>query len=79
MMGDPAEEFHMALDGEGRINLPSPRRHGMGALLASATTISWPESTPTAQATMIIQPRQVTPWSNTDLPLEQRHARQEGK
>jgi hypothetical protein len=39
MMGDSAEGFPTALDGEGRTNLPSPRRYGVGAPLALATTI----------------------------------------
>jgi hypothetical protein len=50
MTGDSVEEFHTALDGEGRIDLPSPRRHDMGASTAPATTIPWLETTPTAQA-----------------------------
>jgi hypothetical protein len=39
------EKLHMATDGEGRIDLPSPRRRSMGALPDPATTISWLEST----------------------------------
>jgi hypothetical protein len=46
--GDSVEEFHTTSDGEGRINLPSPRSHGTGALCAPTTAISWPESTLTA-------------------------------
>jgi hypothetical protein len=57
MTGDSIEEFHTALDGEGRINLPSPRRHSTGASTAPTTTIPWPETTPTAQAMMTILPR----------------------
>jgi hypothetical protein len=54
MMGDSVAEFHMALDGEGRIDLLSTRMYGMGASLAPATTISRLESTPTARALMTI-------------------------
>jgi hypothetical protein len=70
MTGDSAEEFRTTSDGERRIDLPSPRRHGTGAWPASATTISWPKSTPSAQATMTISPRQATQRLDTDLPLE---------
>jgi hypothetical protein len=31
MIADAIEEFHTASDGEGGINLPSPRRHGVKA------------------------------------------------
>jgi hypothetical protein len=48
MMGDSVEEFHAASDGEGRIDLPSLRRHNTGASPAPATTISRLESNPTA-------------------------------
>jgi hypothetical protein len=34
MTGDSAEEFHTTSDGEGRIDLPSPRRHDTGASIA---------------------------------------------
>jgi hypothetical protein len=54
MMGDSTKEFHMTSNGEGRIDLPSPRRHGAVASPAPATTISRPASTPTAQALMTI-------------------------
>jgi hypothetical protein len=59
MMGDSAEEFPTTLNGEGRINLLSPKRHGMGAPPASAMTIPWLENPPTAQATTTIPPLQV--------------------
>jgi hypothetical protein len=57
MTGDSVEEFHMTSDREGRIDLPSPRRHGTGASTAPATTISWSETTLTAQAMMTILPQ----------------------
>jgi hypothetical protein len=79
MTGDSAEELHTASDGEGRIDLPSPRTSGMGASPTPATTISWPESTPIAQAIATILPRQPTPRSNTDLPIERQRAHQVGK
>jgi hypothetical protein len=65
MMGD------MASDGEGRIDHPSPRRCGMEFSPAPATTISWSESIPIAQATETIPPWQATPRSDTNLPIEQ--------
>jgi hypothetical protein len=59
---DSIEEFHTASNGEGRIHLPFPRRHGAWALTSPATTILWPETTPTAQAMMTNPPQQVAPW-----------------
>jgi hypothetical protein len=59
MTGDSIDEFHTASDGEGRIDLPSPRRHGTGPSTAPATTILWSETTPTAQAIKTILPRHV--------------------
>jgi hypothetical protein len=56
MTWDFTKEFHMTSDGEGRIDLPSPRRHGMGASTTPATTISWPEGTLTTQAMVIVPP-----------------------
>jgi hypothetical protein len=56
MIGDSIEEFHMASDGEGRIDLPSPRRHSTGASITPTTTIPWLETTPTTQAMMTILP-----------------------
>jgi hypothetical protein len=61
MTGDSIEEFHTGTDGEGSVNLPSPRRHGTGALTTPATTISWSETSPTAQAMRTILPRQAVP------------------
>jgi hypothetical protein len=48
----------MTSDGEGRIDLPSPRRHDTGAPTAPATNIPWPETT---QAMTTIIPRPVVP------------------
>jgi hypothetical protein len=61
MTRDSVEEFHMTSYGEGRIDLSSARRHGMGASTALATTIPWLETTLTAQAMMTILPWQVAP------------------
>jgi hypothetical protein len=61
MIGDSTKEFHAASDEEGWIDLLSPRRHDMGASLTPAITISWPENTPTTQATAMIQPPENTP------------------
>jgi hypothetical protein len=54
MIGDSTEEFHMASDEEEGFDLPSSRRHGVGAPPAPATTISWSENTLTTQAMMLI-------------------------
>jgi hypothetical protein len=43
MMGDSAEEFNIASDGEGRIDLPSPRRCSLMSSPVPATTISFLE------------------------------------
>jgi hypothetical protein len=51
----------------------------MGASPSPATTISWPESTPTTQATTTILPWQAMPQPDTDLLLERWCAHQEGK
>jgi hypothetical protein len=40
MIGNSTEEFYMASNGEGGIDLPSPRRHGTGASPAPTITIS---------------------------------------
>jgi hypothetical protein len=71
MTGDSTKEFHMTLDGEGALSLPSPRRHGTGAPLAPTTTMSWPENTPTTQAMTMIPPQLTASRSATDLPFEQ--------
>jgi hypothetical protein len=47
MIGDSTEEFHMASDGEVGLDLPTHRRHGLGASPAPATTMLQPENTPT--------------------------------
>jgi hypothetical protein len=57
MIGDSTEEFHMASDREGGIDLPSPRRDSTEASPAPATTISWLKDTSTTQATVTIPPR----------------------
>jgi hypothetical protein len=70
MMGDSTEEFPTSSDGEGGIDLLSPKRHGTGAPPASPMTIPRPKNHPTAQATTTIPPRQATQRSDTNLPLE---------
>jgi hypothetical protein len=47
MIRDNAEMFHTASDEQGGIGLPSPKRHNTGASPAPATTMLWPENTPT--------------------------------
>jgi hypothetical protein len=74
MIGDSIEGFYMTSNEEGRIDLPSPRRHKMGALIAPAATISWPQITPTTQAIVAIPPQQATPWSDTNHTFERRRA-----
>jgi hypothetical protein len=61
MTGDSIEEFHMALDGEGRIDLPSPQRNGTRASTTLATAILWLETTLIAQAMTTILAWKVTP------------------
>jgi hypothetical protein len=67
MAGDFTKEFHTASDGEGRINLPSPRRHDTGGFNHPATTIPWLETTLTAQSMTTILPCQVAPWHEPPL------------
>jgi hypothetical protein len=57
MAGDSAEGFPMAPNGEGRTDIPSPRRYGVKAPPTSTTTILQPENPPIDQATMTIPPR----------------------
>jgi hypothetical protein len=54
MIGDSIKEFHMTSDKEGKIDLPSLRRHDTEASTAPATTIPWPGTTLAAQAMMTI-------------------------
>jgi hypothetical protein len=56
MMGDSAEGFSTAPVGEGRTDLPSPRRHDTRAMPASTTTIPRPENPLANQATTTIPP-----------------------
>jgi hypothetical protein len=56
MIEDSTEEFHTASEGEGVSNLPSPRRHDVGALLAPVTSIAWLEDTLTTQGMTTIPP-----------------------
>jgi hypothetical protein len=51
IIGNSTEEFHTTSGREGGSDLPSPRRHGMGASPAPTITISYLENTPTTQAT----------------------------
>jgi hypothetical protein len=51
----------------------------MGDSPAAAATISWPESTPTAQASVTIPSWQVTSRLDTYLPHDQRRTHLEGK
>jgi hypothetical protein len=75
MIGHSTEELHTTFDREGGgIKLPSPRRHGTGALPAPTTTISWLENVPTTQAMAMIPL-----WPDTEVPFERRHAHQEEK
>jgi hypothetical protein len=68
MTGDSAEEFLMVPRGEGSFGLPSPRWHGIGALLAPVTTTPQMENTPAAQATTMVLLWMATPRPETDLP-----------
>jgi hypothetical protein len=53
---DSVEEFLTTSSGEGGFNLPSPRRHDMGALLAPITTTPWMENAPITQAMTTVPP-----------------------
>jgi hypothetical protein len=53
---DSIEEFLTTSSGEGGFNLPSPRRHGMGAPLAPITTTPWMENAPITQAMTTVPP-----------------------
>jgi hypothetical protein len=68
MMGDSIEEFPVASNGEGWIDLLSPKRHGTGAPPVSAMTIPRLENPPIARATATIPPWQATLRSDTNLP-----------
>jgi hypothetical protein len=79
MIEDSAEEFYTASSGERSFDLPVSRRHDTGDLPALIATTPWPEDTPTTQAMWMVPPQALTPWSDTNLPLKQRHAFQEGQ
>jgi hypothetical protein len=72
--GNSVEDLPTSSNGEGRIDLPSFRRHDTGTQPTSATTIPQLENPSTAQATMTIPSRQATPRSDTNLPLERQRA-----
>jgi hypothetical protein len=69
MTEDSVEGFHTASNGEGRIDLPFPRRHDVGASTAPGTTIPWSETTLTSITMMTIPPRQEAPQH--EPPLEE--------
>jgi hypothetical protein len=56
MPGNPTKEFHTTSDREGRINLPSPRRHDIGVSTIPTTTIPCSETALTTQSMMTILP-----------------------
>jgi hypothetical protein len=58
----------MASSGEGGFDLPSSRRHGMGAPPDPIATTPWLEEAPTTQAMTTIPPRALASWPNTGLP-----------
>jgi hypothetical protein len=63
MIGDPTEGCSTASDEEGRIDLPTPKRHVMGAQPALAATTPRLENPPTVQATATTPSLQATPRS----------------
>jgi hypothetical protein len=69
----------MTSDKEGRLILPSPRRHDMGPLPAPATTMSWLENTPTTQAMTTIPMWPAVSQLDINLPFKRLRAHQEGK
>jgi hypothetical protein len=60
----------MASDREGWFDIPSPRRHSMGALPSPTTTVSRSGNTLVAQPVARIPLQQAAPWPDTDLPFE---------
>jgi hypothetical protein len=70
MIEDSAEEFLMASSGERSFSLPSPRRCDTGSSLAPNTTTLKMENASATQATTMVPPRIVAPWSKTYLPFE---------
>jgi hypothetical protein len=60
-VGDYTKEFHTALDGGRRVDLPSPRRHSTGASTVPAMTIPWLETTTTTQPTTTTPLRPAVP------------------
>jgi hypothetical protein len=71
MIEDTFEEFHMVSSREGGSGLPSPRRHGTGALPAPIITTPRMENALATQAMTIVPPRMAAPRPNTSLPFEQ--------
>jgi hypothetical protein len=72
---DSAEEFLMALSGEGGSNLPSPRRRGTGAPFAPVTTTPQMENARATQDTMMFPPWTAAPQPDIGLPFKQWRAR----
>jgi hypothetical protein len=56
MIEDSTEEVLIVSSGDGGFDLPSPRRHSMGASLTPITTIPQMENAPAAQGTMTVPP-----------------------
>jgi hypothetical protein len=79
MIEDSAKELLTALSGEGSFVVPSPRRRGMGASLASNTTTQWMEDALAALAMMIVPPRMVVAWLETGLSSERCTTHHEGR
>jgi hypothetical protein len=63
---------------EGGSGLPYPRRHDTGDLPAPVTAKLWMEDAPATQAMMMVPPRALEPWPDTDHSFEQRRTSQEG-
>jgi mono/diheme cytochrome c family protein len=68
MIEDYVEEFLTASSGDRGFVLPSPRRHGMGALPAPVTTTPWMKNTP---AMMTVPSWTAALWPEAGLPFEQ--------
>jgi hypothetical protein len=79
LIGDFPDEFYMIFSGEGSSGLPISRRLHTGVSPAPATTTRRLKDALATQTMMMVPPWMLAPQPDTGLPLEQRHAFQEGQ
>jgi hypothetical protein len=79
MIGDFPNEVYMTSSGEGSSDLPVSRRLHTEVSPAPATTTRRSKDAPATQTMMIVPAWMLAPQSDIGLPLEQRHAFQEGQ